>query len=231
MDFITLGGFVVAFIVLTGFLNYRRKKKVEAVAAELGLEFQSKVELLHELNGFDLLAKGRNHKSFNCFGGEADGVAFKIFQLKFNTGHAKRRQIHSQTVALIKLDHLVLPDFQVTAKCFFSKLFSKPENRFEVQDVKFSKKFWTCSTEVSKTRSLFTPDVIRLLLDEDYSVESKNGRLTIHRFGRTVSHTKLKEFLTNSLQLMMQFEDATMNPGAPKLASSSRSEITSYQTA
>lgn len=193
--------------------NKKRQNNVNAVAEEMGLEFLPHVNMLHEFEGSDLsITAGSNKYCINCFGGDAAGIEFKVFEFNFVTGAGKNQNLHSQTVCCINMGHSCLPDFQVKQKGFFSKLFGKPVNTFEIQDEVFEKNFWLTSTEPSIARTLFNQEVKAWVHANDWSVESCKGRLLIYKAGTVVNHASLKNFLTGSLELMAKLEDAQSNP-------------------
>lgn len=209
--------FVVAFIGIgaatVAAIHHFRRKQVARVAEELGLEFQPKVEMLGELQGFELLVnRGRNQKFVNCFGGEADNTQFKVFEYTYVTGFGRSTKYHSQTVGYIDLSHWELPEFHVQPKSVFSKVFGGPPvNTIEI-DPAFSLNFYTSCLEPPKVRPFFTEDVKYAMTMQNCSVESCRGRLLVYRFGKTVAHAQLKQFLTNSLDIMMKLDAARTNP-------------------
>ncbi len=200
---------VVGGAILVGAINYFRRKKVMAVAEELGLEFQPTCNLHNQLKGCELFShRGHSEKSVNCFGGAAGGVHFAIFEYQYSLGYGKQRRQHSQTVCYIDVKQHDIPDFSVQNKSFFNKMFSSaPANNIEVSP-DFTERFFLTCLEPRRVRPLFNEEVRRMMLLNSQSVECDKGRLLTYRSGKTVSHADLKDFLKEGLELMLALNAA-----------------------
>lgn len=189
--------------------NKKRQGEASAVAEELGLEFLPHVDMLQELSGSDLSdSAGPNKQCINCLGGQENELQYKVFQFDFTTGHGKNMEIHRQTVACIELGHSFMADFQVKTKGFFDKLFGAPTNTFEMDDLAFSKTYWTCSTEPTRARNLLSAEVMAWIHAHDWSVESNKGRLLIYKPRWIVDASRMKSFIDDSMRLVTMLEEA-----------------------
>ncbi len=92
----------VGIFVVFGVINAYRKRKMKQVAAALGLELQPEIKLTDELvtyRSFPRLTQFSNYR--NCFSGDAEGIAFKVFDFR-DTNYSDRHE----TMILVTI-HLI----------------------------------------------------------------------------------------------------------------------------
>ncbi|MEM7456001.1 MAG: hypothetical protein AAF456_16750 [Planctomycetota bacterium] len=205
---------IVALALGIAAYNYWRQKKVREVAEGLGLAFLPQAEILAELAGSELTNNsGHSRKCVNCFGGDADGISFKVFEYQFWTGYGRNQVKHSQTICKVDLGNSEIADFTLHPKSMIGNLFKPVVNKMSV-DPAFDGSFNVSSVEPLKARPVFTDSVKRLIQLNRWTVESCRGRLMIYRDRKTIGHRQLKQFLTDSLELMTLLEEASRTPAS-----------------
>jgi len=125
---IVLGGGV---IVLVGFLIWlflhlekKRANALQAIAAEIGLQFSAThhEDLSASMQKFPLFNKGRGRKIRNVMSTETDIARLTIFDYQYRTGGGDNSRTHRQTVVALESEALRLPSFSLRPESVFHKI-------------------------------------------------------------------------------------------------------------
>ena len=125
---IVLGGGV---IVLVGFLIWlflhlekKRANALQAIAAEIGLQFSAThhEDLSASMQKFPLFNKGRGRKIRNVMSTETDIARLTIFDYQYRTGGGDNSRTYRQTVVALESEALRLPSFSLRPESVFHKI-------------------------------------------------------------------------------------------------------------
>lgn len=115
--FIMIGG-VGLIVALSFYLEHRRRKALEDLAASMGLRYDADGPDLYALEGtgLEIFRLGRSRKASSMIEASVSGGTIRVFDYKYVTGSGKHSQTHNFTLALIACGGQV-PHFEL-----------KPEN-------------------------------------------------------------------------------------------------------
>jgi uncharacterized membrane protein YhaH (DUF805 family) len=206
-------GWVLLLIILVGFSCWRayehhRSKEFADAAAGLGLQFQKKAAVDHDLKGFNLFSYGYDTTGIGLLGlkrypaqhidnvihGIYQGVSVKVFGYTYGS----YRRVDRQTVCMFKSDEFKLPKFDLCPEHFLYKMASV----FGGQDIdfpehpNFSQLYRLKSEDEWAARKLFNQEVLRTFeRHPDLYVEGSSQWLIVYRSGKRVRPSELSQFL------------------------------------
>ncbi|NEQ29775.1 MAG: hypothetical protein F6K04_02040 [Leptolyngbya sp. SIO4C5] len=154
----------VGLIGLSLYLAYRRRRAIEAIAPQLGLQFIGKGNQLvpSVVWSFNLFSKGRSRQVFNVLKGQANGADIFLFDYSYRIGSGKHSSTQYHTVALLCAESLDLPAFLLTPE----NLFHKIGNLFGYHDIDFddyplfSERYLLRGSDEARIRQIFDYRVI-----------------------------------------------------------------------
>lgn len=116
-------GFFIGIVVLAFYLEARRRKALEALAASMGLAFSKDGPDQGELErtGVEVFRLGHSRKASNLIETQNSSGRLRFFDYKYVTGSGKHSQTHSFTVALISC-RCQVPFFDLKPESFIYKL-------------------------------------------------------------------------------------------------------------
>lgn len=102
-------------------MEKRRTIAMEEFARELGLNFTSKadLQLLSQLQNFQLFNSGRSKVMKNVIFGSTDYATISIFDYQYTTGSGKNKSTHQFSVVAMTSDQLNIPSFSLRPENFF----------------------------------------------------------------------------------------------------------------
>ncbi len=206
--------FIVIIIVVVAsifigaqILERRRRKDLEIVANELGLEFKpdGDASLQNRLSRYELFNTGRSRKLTNLVEGVTDEVSIAIFDYKYTTGGGKNQHTARQTVVSLESPNLVIPNFSMRPENLLDKIGSV----LGFQDIdfeshpKFSMMFVLKADNEEAVRNFFTPDILEFFETKSgFSVEANlGGALIFYRPRKREKANQLKNLLTQAYEV------------------------------
>ena len=209
---------VFTVIGLVGFAIYashqyekRRTEKMQALAAEIGLQFYPSGDpsLLNAIGELRLFDRGRRRKSTNMFRGQTEDVDLAIFGYQFTTGHGKNQRTHRQTVVSFQSPQLTLPEFELRPEHLFHRIgqaFGYQDIDFESHPV-FSKRYLLRGPNEAAIRSLFNSHVLEFFeATQGVSLEAKDNRLIYYRSGKRIKPEEVRSFMEEGFCVFRLFK-------------------------
>lgn len=117
-------GVAAAVIALAVYLNWRRRKGLEELAASMGLEFSPEGPGPDELQGtgLEIFRLGRSRKAYNFIKVRGAAADISVFDYQYTVGSGKHSQTHSFTLALIAGLRCEVPRFELKPETLLYKL-------------------------------------------------------------------------------------------------------------
>ena len=194
---------------LRAYLNSKRTEKLEAVAAQLKLEFFPKdgpIEL-EQLAGFYLITQGVSPRFRNVMHGNAQGVDVTVFDFRYSTGKSS----FTTTVARFRTADLALPAFSLRPEGIAAKI----GKAFGYQDIdirshpRFSETFLLRGAEEQAIRSLFDDELVGGFEQmKGISVEVSGNQLIFYREMESVPPPEIAAFFKEALGVYLRLKDA-----------------------
>ena len=184
---------IIGFFVVLGFItNALSKKRTQALselALRLGLSFSNTSPLFdRHRNNFWLFERGRNQSVSNVMSGSKDGCQVEVFEFRYVTGHGKSKQTNKKTVVAVTDSRCTFPHFLLEPENFFHKIGTV----FGMQDLdfdeypEFSSAFVLKGEPESAVRAVFTPDIVRAMLERrKLSVEAHGDTMLSYLNNKT----------------------------------------------
>ena len=163
---ILIGVVAIAFAIYAYYAAKKRHEDMAKVADQLGLSYETK-----DLWGKDgiyssisLFNKGDSHQAGDIISGNKDGINVDIFDYKYVTGSGKSRQIHLNSVCILKV-----------TQCF-RMLYIRPENFLEkivgaigfddidFESKEFSSRFYVKSDDKKFAYAIIHPQMMEFLM-------------------------------------------------------------------
>jgi len=119
--FIALIAVVLAMVF---YLNWKRRKDLEELAASLGLAFYPDGPDLKELEntGLEIFRLGHSRKAVNLIQEQGRVGLIKIFDYRYITGGGKNSHTHNFTLALVSCGSCPVPEFELKPESFIYKI-------------------------------------------------------------------------------------------------------------
>lgn len=154
-------GFIALVLGLAFYLNWRRRKGLEELAASMGAEYSEAGPAQEELDatGLELFRFGRARKASNLIRVRGASADLRVFDYRYTTGSGKSSQTHNFTVALIAGPRAKIPRFVLKPENFLHKIGEFVGFRdidlegFPV----FSDKYRLTGPDEAEVRAFFTP--------------------------------------------------------------------------
>ena len=212
---IVMGGGV---IVLVGFLIWlflhlekKRANALQAIAAEIGLQFSATHHeaLLARMQIFPLFKKGSFRKMRNVMTTETEMERLAIFDYRYTTGGGDNSRCYRQTVVAFESDALTLPVFSMRPEGVLHKLGSAlgmKDIDFE-QHSDFSSNFVLTGDDEQSVRQFFDEQLLDLLArHKGICVESAPGRF-IFFLSRRRKPEQIQEYIKHGYAIYSAFVD------------------------
>ncbi len=212
---IVMGGGV---IVLVGFLIWlflhlekKRANALQAIAAEIGLQFSATHHeaLLARMQIFPLFKKGSFRKMRNVMTTETEMERLTIFDYRYTTGGGDNSRCYRQTVVAFESDALTLPVFSMRPEGVLHKLGSAlgmKDIDFE-QHSDFSSNFVLTGDDEQSVRQFFDEQLLDLLArHKGICVESAPGRF-IFFLSRRRKPEQIQEYIKHGYAIYSAFVD------------------------
>lgn len=153
-------GIVAAIVGFAFYLNWRRRKELEELAASMGLEYSPEGPGVAELEatGLELFRLGRSRRATNLVGVRGAAAGIRVFDYRYVTGGGKSSQAHNFTLALIE-SRCAVPRFELKPESLLYKLGEAVG--FKDIDLpsfpEFSDKYRLTGPDEAAVRAFFTP--------------------------------------------------------------------------
>jgi hypothetical protein len=195
--------FFVAYFGLERYRKQRRTQQMRAAAAQLGYEFiDHEGSLAGALDGFALLARGRNQERSNFLRTRMDGTTVTLFDHGYITGSGRRQRTFRQSVLLMEPRALELPAFSLRPERFGEKLQGlkgRPDIDFDNQP-RFSSAYALEGADEARIRTLLSSEKLAFFAGHPgLGIESNGPRLLYYRPGKRVSPGAIPAFLAEGL--------------------------------
>lgn len=203
---------IVALVALIGgvawWIRKRRRDAFKVLALELDLRYSQEDLGLPALFGaFKIFGLGRGRRSTLSLTGQAQGAEVWLCDYQYVTGYGKHRQVHSQTLCILKSSKLAVPHCfarkQNRFLDFFGKLFGGQDINFE-EDPEFSRSFVLQGESEERVRTLFSMPVRQFFLRHRGSrlvFEARGDTLMVHH-GRRLKPQDVKGLLDVGFEIL-----------------------------
>jgi LPXTG-motif cell wall-anchored protein len=197
-------GIFVAVILLTFYLQRRRRKAMENAAREMGFTFQADAAGLGPAAYLNLPLLSRNTALTNVLQGALSCGETVVLDCQIGSG----KSAQTQTVACFRLSGKDLPAFEMRPENMLHKigsLFGYKDIDFD-QNEAFSKSYLLRGADESAVRLLFHSGWLSFFEQrKGWSVEGAGEWLAVYRVARTVSPSKLRQFVEDATQVATAF--------------------------
>jgi len=207
---------VIALIGLLIFFAWKYEKKrtaeMEAIAAEMGLDFRPEGDagVASMLQSLSLFNHGRSRRFKNMIVGETNNVSIAIFSYQYTTGSGKNQTTHVQTVISFQSSHLSLPNFELRPENMFHKIgqaFGYGDIDFDTHPI-FSKKFLLRGPDELSIRDLFSPEILSHFEEnQGVCVEAGQQQLIFYRTRTRVKPQKIRDFMAEGFGVYGLFKN------------------------
>lgn len=213
MDFPFILFFIVLAIVgvaLSIYFERQRTKKLEAIAADLNLEFykNGNGQVMGLVHDFQLFSRGRNRRVRNLIQGQVEEAFVAVFDYLYTTGSGKNSHTHSQTVILLRSDRLQMPKFSL----YPENLFHKMGDFLGYHDIdftsypEFSSRYLLRGEDEASIRKAFHSEAIAFYEDSrGLCTEASDSRLIFYRASAKVPLEEMHSFLSVGLKVLRLF--------------------------
>ena len=212
---IVLGG---GFIVLLGFLIWlflhlekKRANALQAIAAEIGLQFSAThhEDLSASMQKFPLFNKGRGRKIRNVMSTETDIARLTIFDYQYRTGGGDNSRTYRQTVVALESEALRLPSFSLRPESVFHKIgaaIGMQDIDFE-EHADFSDNFVLSGDDEQLVRQFFDNGLLNEFAKrQGISVETAPGSFIYFRT-RRCKPEQIREYMSQAYAIYSAFVD------------------------
>jgi hypothetical protein len=203
---VLVGGGLVAILVVGALIERRRTQGLQRAAGELGLSFAAHANDLLEspFGRFHLFQQGRARTARNVLSGRLHEREVYVFDYDYKTGSGRHTHTHRQTVAAMRLDEFLLPQFELRPENVFHRIGAA----FGYQDVdldgypEFSSRYLLRGPEADTVRRFFEGGPAEFLQDRArICIEGGQEWLVIYRAGRRTSAADLPRFLEEVFEI------------------------------
>ncbi|MCL4524374.1 MAG: hypothetical protein M1451_10785 [Acidobacteria bacterium] len=197
-------GLIVAFLLLTFYLQARRRKAMEDAAREMGFTFQADVAGLGPAAYLNLPLLSRNTALSNVLQGAASCGEAIVLDCQIGSG----KSAQTQTVACFRLSGKELPAFEMRPENMLHKigaLFGYKDIDFAENET-FSKSYLLRGADESAVRLLFHSGRLSFFEQhKGWAVEGAGEWLAIYKVAWRVSPSKLRQFVEEATQVATTF--------------------------
>jgi hypothetical protein len=205
--------FIVIAITLWILSSVQAKKRtqaLEAVAAEIGLNFAGNDQSRAIQVRTALFNKGSSRKFRNIMNGASAGFQASLFDYSYTISTGRSSSTYTQTVAAF-VQNISLPLFELRPENFMhkvSEVFVHRDINFDSHP-EFSRRFVLRGKEEDKIRELFTPALLTFLEalapEKKWHIEGSEFTLLLYRAGNTVKSDEIRTFLDESSLIAQTF--------------------------
>lgn len=206
---ILVGSPIVLLIIANRQKEKKRTKDLMQLAAKTkGFVFYAGGNdvFFEEMHGFILFKRGFGGTIRNVMEITRGDIAWKVFDFAFKTHGHHISVTWSQTVAFMRTEGFIFPEFILIRKKFFKSAADiRCKNNVEFKDFpEFSKKYCLEGKDVSSVLQFFTPPVIRFFLVKDMqmTIEAKDDQIIFYRFNKQTNPKDIEGFIAEVSQIM-----------------------------
>ncbi len=191
----------------------RRRTDLEALAAELGLEFQSggDRELRDRLSSFKLMSTGRSRRLDNLLRGQSASTTTAIFDYQYTSSSGKNSNTRRYTVFLMESDELRLPSFSLEPEGFLHRLVASlgwQDINFDTHP-EFSRMYQLQGSDEESVRELFQPGVLEYFEQhKGLCVEGKGNQLIVYYQGKRPGVDAIPGLMQDGLAVVGMLREA-----------------------
>ncbi|RMF41497.1 MAG: hypothetical protein D6753_09510 [Planctomycetota bacterium] len=197
----------VAFVAWRYWYEKKRRAAIMQFASQLGLSYSP--SLLPGDDGvfqrFPISNRGRGRKATDAIVADSGEVRMVIFDYRYTTGSGKNSTTYRQTVALVHVPGLNLPEFALQPESFVHRLgefFGVKDIDFD-DDPTFSKKFLLQGADEEAIRAYMTPQRRRALLEYgDTCIEANGDDFLFYRTGKRAPADQIKPLMERAFGLL-----------------------------
>lgn len=213
--FFAIGGviaLIAGIVYLAWLMEKKRTEAMSAWAQSHGYVFDGPAQpLIDELSGFKLFNQGRARTAKNLMRGAKEPGAVRICDYQFTTGSGKHRQVHQQTICVLKTPGRQAPHFFLRRqRALFDslgKVFGGQDINFE-DDPAFSKAYvLQTSGDEQQLRGFMSPglrDALIKLSDKNLLMEVFGDTLVLHT-GRRLKPDQLEGLVADAVNIRRQW--------------------------
>jgi hypothetical protein len=205
--YIVLGilALVAVIVVLALRAEKKRREALRQLAMTRGYTFKEK-DPAFSPGKFKIFNKGYGRKLYNILQKDE----FTIFDYQYTVGGGRSSHTYSQTVALVSLKGVKLPQFVLYPEHIFHKI----GNAFGYKDIDFdsnpvfSKKYFLKGENEGAIRGLFKVDVLNYFENTNFrgTIEAEGDKLIYYRTSRRVKPADIDTFVNEAKKIVELFK-------------------------
>ena len=205
-------GLVVGLVMLGRYLERKRREAVTAFAEANGYATDPDVNGFQSaMVSFKLFNQGHSRQVKNLIRVASEEVDVAVCDYEYTTGAGKNRQIHHQTICVVRSPKLSLGHFflrrQVAVFDFLGKVFGGQDINFD-DDPEFSKTYVLQTAHLEDDlRRRFGDSVRRTFVElapKGVQVEGQGDRILFH-YGRRLKTDRFRELVDDTLNVRRLF--------------------------
>lgn len=213
--FLAVGGVVAlisGIVYLAWLMEKKRTEAMTAFAQNHGYVFEGpSPNLISELSSFKLFNQGRARTAKNLMRGSREPGAVRLCDYQYTTGSGKQRQVHQQTICVLKTPGRNAPHFFLRRQ---NRLFDALGKLFGGQDINFdddplfSKAYVLQTTgDEQQLRGFMSAglrETLARLSDRNLMMEVAGDTLVLH-LGRRLKPEQLEALVADAVNIRRQW--------------------------
>ncbi len=216
--FLAVTGLIVGIVLLSQHFDKKRTEALQAVAAELGMQFSGKADanLLSKLQVFTLFNQGHSRKMKNVMTAETEAVRLSLFDYRYTTGGGKNAHTHSLSVVAMEFATLHLPNFTIRPEGFLDAIGSALglQDIDFVEDPTFSKAFVLKGSDEAGIRSFFNAELRNALTEHRGCHMESAANMFIFRQGGQKTPAQMRGLMEAGFKIYASFANRQPQPPA-----------------